>query len=52
MIDRRKKLSDEQVREMRAQRKAGALLKNLATDFHVSMNWVEKIVSYKYRKTA
>lgn len=45
----RKKLTDAQVREMLDRRKGGELLKVLADDFGITLNWVCQLCNHTRR---
>ena len=49
MKDRRYKLSDTQVLELRTRRRAGELLKIIAADFGVSLNYVATLCNHTQR---
>jgi Mor family transcriptional regulator len=54
MNDKRRKLTDAQIRAMREKRKLGSYLKELASEFNCSLNWVARVTNHKdtFRKTA
>ena len=46
------RISNEQIVTLRQRRQSGALLKELAYDFNLSMNYVCRICNFRDRKNA